>query len=331
MRNSVLVLRGGKVESCHVIHAAVVDSKHNLIAKVGNPNLKTFIRSSAKPFQTLALFRAGVIDHFDFDDKEIAIISASHNGEVFHLDVLNSIIQKTGLKESQLLCGYHSPFHAASAKRILNENKTKSLLQNNCSGKHLGMLSACLVKGYSMDSYIDPEHPHQIAIREIISEYSEIPYENSEFGIDGCGVPAFCLPLKTMALMFAKFASGKDSDVVRIREAMAKYPELVAGTRRFDTQFMQTTQGRAVSKVGGEAVECFSFFDSHGMGIALKCEDGQLRGVEPAAIDILLQMNLISESEAMTMDNYWRPVLKNHVGVETGRILTDIQVEFLNQ
>ncbi|HET7377174.1 MAG TPA: asparaginase, partial [Anaerolineae bacterium] len=47
----VEVVRGGRVESEHRGGIAVVDAGGKLIAQVGDVNLTTYLRSTAKPFQ----------------------------------------------------------------------------------------------------------------------------------------------------------------------------------------------------------------------------------------------------------------------------------------
>src|SRR5512132_312555 len=54
---TVAVRRGGTVESRHRAHAVAVRGGE-VIAEVGDGNLVTFMRSSAKPIQALPLVRA---------------------------------------------------------------------------------------------------------------------------------------------------------------------------------------------------------------------------------------------------------------------------------
>ncbi len=38
---------------------------------------------------------------------------------------------------------------------------SRRALQQNCSGKHAGMLATCRINGWAIDSYLDPDHPLQ--------------------------------------------------------------------------------------------------------------------------------------------------------------------------
>ena len=328
MKNFVEVLRGGKLESRHTIHAAVVDSSDNLRASLGNPDLPTYFRSSAKPFQTLALFRTGVADHFDLSDRELAIITASHNGEDFHIGLVRQILRKIGANEADLRCGFHPPMYGPAAQKFFAENRMPSPIYNNCSGKHAGMLAACKAHNYDLKTYLEPDHPHQRAIRKVIAEFSGVPEGDIHTGVDGCGVPVFYLTLRQMARMYARFAASTEPAVRRVREAMMRYPEWVAGTGRFDTAFMRLLQGRAFSKTGAEGVQSVAFLDPGPIALVAKAEDGQRRGVEPAVVEIMLQLKWISAEEAEALRRFWKPDILNHAGRKVGGVRPKIELNF---
>jgi len=326
VENFVEVLRGGKLESRHTVHAVVMDADDNVRAYLGNPDLPTYFRSSAKPFQTLALFRTGVADYFDFSDREIALITASHNGEDFHIALVRQILRKIGANEADLRCGFHPPMYAAAAQKFYAEHRMPSPVYNNCSGKHAGMLAACKALGYEISRYLEPDHPHQRAILRIIAEFSGVAEENIHTGVDGCGVPVFYLTLRQMARMYARFAASGEPAVVRIRTAMMRYPEYVAGTGRFDTVFMRLMAGRAFSKTGAEGVQGVAFLSPEPLAILAKSEDGQRRGVEPAVVEIMRQLKLISEKEVRQLRRFWKPDILNHAGRKVGSVRPRIRM-----
>ena len=74
-------IRGGVVEAVHDVHVAVVDSAGTLVARAGDPELVTFWRSAAKPFQALPLLEDGAADRFGLTSEELALACASHSSE----------------------------------------------------------------------------------------------------------------------------------------------------------------------------------------------------------------------------------------------------------
>ncbi len=76
----VEVRRGAITESRHRGHIVAVRPDAQIVSYLGAPHNVTFLRSSAKPFQTVPLLVSGAADHFGFTDQEIALACASHNG-----------------------------------------------------------------------------------------------------------------------------------------------------------------------------------------------------------------------------------------------------------
>src|SRR3990172_967488 len=180
------VYRGDTVESVHYGSVAVVDSKGRLIYSAGDPKFFTYLRSSAKPFQTIPVIESGTAENFDFSTKELAIVSGSHNGEKIHVDTVKKILKKVGLSEKYLKCGTHTPLYY-TAKNITPKSTQKfSVLQHNCSGKHSGMLAVSKYKSFNPRNYIDPEHPVQRMILKAVAEVCDYPENKIKIGIDGC-------------------------------------------------------------------------------------------------------------------------------------------------
>ena len=84
------VTRGSLVESVHRVTAVVTDADGRLVAGSGDPDLVTFWRSAAKPFQALPLILDGAQERFGLTDEELAevypfedwILAVSHVGDV---------------------------------------------------------------------------------------------------------------------------------------------------------------------------------------------------------------------------------------------------------
>ena len=314
------VYRSGRIESCHYGHVAVVAPDGELLAGMGKPQTKTYMRSAAKPFQVMPLLESGAVEHFGFMEKELAVIMASHNGEPFHIQTVEQLLQKTGLAVTELQCGFHPPLHGKSAKNHLLSGLPKTAIYNNCSGKHTGMLALAKYKGWPLKTYLKTSHPVQKLIKEKISLFSGLPERDIETGVDGCSAPVFYLPIKNMALMYADLAVAKTDTARQVFNIMSSHSEMIAGAGRFDTDLMRVMKGRMVSKVGAEGVRCLAVKGKRPLGIALKIEDGHKRVSAAVLLEILQQMDLISDAELQQLWSYYRPVLQNCMGIEVGEI-----------
>ena len=248
-----------------------------------------YARSSAKPFQVVPLILSGAADALGLTDEELAVACASHNAEEPHLGAVGSILSKARLSEENLQNGTHPPLYAPAAAALARRGEQPKSIHGNCSGKHAGMLAVCVHEGWEIDSYRDPDHPLQQWILAIVGRFCGLEGDEVLLGGDGCGVPAFGMPLKSLATGFARLATGDNlpDDLAeaagRIRRVMQEHPYMVAGTGRFDTAVMGGTD--LVSKSGAEAV--YGAGSPEGWGLALKISDGGSRALRPAALTIL--------------------------------------------
>ena len=276
-----------------------------------------YARSSAKPFQAIPLILSGAAGALGLTDEELAVACASHNAEEPHLAAVRSILQKARLSEGELQNGAHPPLYAPAAARLARSGEEPKPIHGNCSGKHAGMLAVCVHEGWETGSYRDPDHPLQRWILEIIARFCGLEREVILPGGDGCGVPAFGMPLENLATGFARLATGENlpDDLTeaagRVRRVMREHPYMVAGTERFDSAVMSSTD--LVSKSGAEAVFCAG--SPEGWGLALKISDGAGRGLRPAALTILARRGVDVPGEPET-----RPVRDLH-GETVGRIV----------
>src|SRR5439155_16370716 len=102
-------LRGGWVEAVHQVHVAVVDSTGGIVARTGDPELVTFWRSAAKPFQALPLVEDGAAEGFGLTGEELAVAAGSHSSEPGQVARVRELLGKIGCSERDLLCGPHPP------------------------------------------------------------------------------------------------------------------------------------------------------------------------------------------------------------------------------
>jgi len=237
----------------------------------------------------MPLVLSGAADALGLTDEELAVACASHNAEEPHLAAVRSILEKAHLSEADLQNGAHPPLYAPAAGGLAHSGEEPKSIHGNCSGKHAGMLALCVHMGWETGSYRDPDHPLQLWIVEIVARVCGLQRDEILLGGDGCGVPAFGMPLRNLATGFARLATdeGLPDDLagaaVRVRGVMREHPYMVAGTGRFDTAVMRGTD--LVSKSGAEAMFCAG--SPEGWGLALKITDGASRAVRPAALATL--------------------------------------------
>lgn len=204
----VEITRGGQVESLHRGAIAVVDAQGRLVASLGQPKHPFFARSAAKPFQALAFVCSGAADAYGVTDEELAVICGSHSGEPRHVELVESLLHKTGIAAGQLQCGLHPPFDTQVRRALYESRQSPSVLQNNCSGKHLAMLATARYLGLTLEDYLHPEHGVQVAIRGLLAFLAGLEPEEIDLAVDGCGAPAFHLPLRAFALAMARLAEA---------------------------------------------------------------------------------------------------------------------------
>jgi len=337
----VEVTRGGITESRHRGHIVAVEPDGSIAAYLGAPETVTYLRSSAKPHQAIPLVASGAADRFGFTEKEIALACASHSGEPIHTEVAASMLRKIRLGPEALKCGVHEPFSPQVARELRDKGEEPNVLQNNCSGKHAGMLALALHIGAPVETYDEPGSPVQLAIGKVVSSFSGIAIEDIAVGTDGCGVPVFGITVKAMALMYARLVSPTSdfdeqtkSACARIVTAMTTFPELIGGTSdRLDTEIMRAAPGRLVSKVGAEGVYTVGVLPSkdwpRGLGLALKIEDGDDHRARPTVvIESLRQLGILADESLEAVARYaFFPVCNRR-----GDVVGEVTPEFkLNQ
>jgi L-asparaginase II len=329
----VEVRRGAITESRHRGHIVVVEPDENIVAYAGAPENVTFLRSSAKPFQALPLLVSGAAERFGFNDREVALACASHNGEPIHTELAASMLEKIGLGPEALKCGVHEPYSLEAAGKLRLQGLSPNVLHNNCSGKHIGMLAVAKHLGAPIENYDSPENPVQKLIAETMAQFSGVAVIDMAVGIDGCGAPIFGITMKAMALAFARLISPPPSFDKTTREAcerivrvMNAYPEVIGGTSdRLDTEIMRATPGRVISKVGAEGVYTAAVNPCEewpkGLGLAIKIEDGDDKRARPTVvIETLRQLGVLVDESLDAVSRYaFFPVL-NRRGDVVGEV-----------
>lgn len=316
---AVRILRGRVVESEHRAHAVVVDATGNPIASWGDPRRVTFLRSAAKPFQTIPLLESGAADRFGITDEEVALCCGSHNSEARHVAVARSILARAGLDDSDLEGGPHRPLREAVAKEMARRGEEATAIHSNCSGKHAGMLALAVHHGWPTRGYIEPDHPVQRCVTREVARWCRLPVEALGLGRDGCGVVCFAVPLAEMAGAYARLcrATGTDAAARRVVGAMRAHPFMVAGTDRLCTALMEGSPS-LVAKVGAEGVYCAGDVVEE-VGVAIKIEDGSRRAAGAVLLAVLDGVGLLGGSVDV-LAPFRVPEVTNTRGEVVGRL-----------
>jgi L-asparaginase II len=303
--------RGSVVESRHRVHVAVVNEAGDLVAHAGNPDLVTFWRSAAKPFQAMPLVEDGVAEEFELTRQELALACASHSSEPGQVAIARDFLEHIGCHERDLLCGPHRPLSEAVAKDYDTRGVRLTAVYSNCSGKHAGMLALAKKHGWPTEFYARIEHPVQQRCLAEVSRWTGVPVEQIGVAVDGCGVACFALPLRNMALGYARLgmrdagyevrddASRIAHPASRVVEAMLHHPDLVAGEGRPCTELMRAHPGRVVAKVGAEGVYS-ALLTRERLGVTLKVEDGHSVAASLAIAAVLSELGLVPQPASLT-------------------------------
>jgi L-asparaginase II len=327
----VVVWRGAIPESRHRIRAVVSDPDGRLLVESEPGDVVTTFRSSAKPFQLLSLVERGHADRWRFEDEDLALMAASHTGSAYHVERVAAILRRLGLSERHLACGYHEPFDPVALEYVREHPEARSPLYNNCSGKHAGLLCLALSEGWPVDGYERAEHPVQQLMRRTVAEVAGLSPETLAVAVDGCSVSVFGLPLSGMARAYARLAAAgaggdaREGALARIRTSMAAFPRAVEGEGRFSTVLMEQTKGRLMAKGGAEGLQCVAW-PERGLGLALKCEDGQARAVAPATVAVLEHLGALTPDESEALSESRRPLLHNPAGIEVGALEAQVRI-----
>ena len=332
----VEVTRGDRVESRHRGSVAVVSPSGEPIWSFGDPDEFTFIRSSAKPFQLAPFVASGRFDAYDFPNptESLAIMAASHSGEDRHVRTVQAILRAGGLTRDVLACGMHSPYDVETAQRLIRDGEPLTPLRHNCSGKHAGMALHAKAAGWPIETYWEPDHPIQQLALDTVALMSGVSRSDIATATDGCGVVTFGLPLRALALAFARLADPAEVEdpalrkaFERIRDAMMAHPELVGGDRRrFDTDLMRALPGRVVSKGGAEGVRAVGALAGAAtvapIGLAIKVEDGDLarRAGDVATSAVLARLGVLDADGLARLSQYAAPRILDPRGEVAGEV-----------
>jgi len=279
-----VVSRSGFDESRHLGAGVVVDAAGAIVDAVGDPGASIYPRSTMKPFQALAIRRAGAL----FAHEQLVLTTASHAGTLAHQGVVQSMLERFDHVEDDLACPADLPFDRYTARTMPGPRR----LAMNCSGKHAGMLGACRVNGWHEGSYLAGEHPLQQRIAATVAD--AVGERVDVAGVDGCGAPVFPVTLHGLARGIAGIVDGSDADATALTDAVLASPWAIDGVGRANTVTIERLG--IFAKLGAEGVMVMGVRGSG--AVAVKVLDGSQRAGTLAALALLARNGMVAPDGA---------------------------------
>jgi L-asparaginase II len=278
------VVRSGFVEGQHHGSVLAVDADGATLFAIGDVDRPIFPRSSNKPLQAAGMLHTGL----QLGDELLALAASSHSGEAFHLDGVRRLLTDAELSVDDLQTPPDLPLDESAREMWLRAGRGRERVAMNCSGKHAAMLAACVVNGWPTQTYVDPAHPLQRALRGTIEELSG--EKVASVGVDGCGAPLFALSLSGLARAFRELVrADANTPEGRVAAAMRAHPLYVGGSGRDVSQLIGGVPG-LLAKDGAEGVFAAALPD--GRAVALKVDDGAARARVPVMAAALRRLGV---------------------------------------
>lgn len=279
-----VVERSGFIESRHAGIAIVLAPDGTIAEKRGDPSALILPRSSLKPLQALACVSAGA----QLDGERLALSTASHSGTDRHVAVVREILAAARVGEDALGCPPAWPGDTATRDELVRELRQPERVRMNCSGKHATMLLTCVVNGWDIDGYLDPEHPLQAHIRDVVERL--IGEKASATAVDGCGAPVYAVTLFGLARAIHRIGNSSPTSPFALHrsagalvDAVRANPWAIDGPGRPDTIAIERLG--VFAKGGAEGVMVMVAPD--GTTVALKMLDGSGRAATAVALKLL--------------------------------------------
>jgi L-asparaginase II len=310
------IVRSGFVEGHHYGSVVALEADGRVSWSVGDVESPILPRSCNKPLQVVGMLRAGL----DLDGELLALAAASHSGEAFHLEGARRILASAGLDESALQTPPDYPIDDQAREEYIRAGGQKSRLAMNCSGKHAAMLATCVANGWDIATYLDPEHPLQVAIAET---FADLTGEKVEVvAVDGCGAPLLSTSLGGLARAFRSVALATSGPEKRVADAIRTHPEFTSGSRRDEATLLRAIPG-AIGKAGAES--CYAVALADGRAVALKTDDGAPR-VRPVLMAAALERLGATRDDGVDADAIRRTGVVELLG--GGRPVGEIRATF---
>ena len=310
------IVRSGFVEGHHYGSIVALAADGSVEWSVGDVTSQVLPRSSNKPLQALGMVELGL----DLPSDLLALACASHSGEGFHVEGARRILASAGLEESALQTPPDYPLDDQAREAVIRAGGAKTPVLMNCSGKHAAMLATCVVKGWDTATYLDPQHPLQVAIAKSFARLTGEPVDT--IAVDGCGAPLLSTSLIGLARGFATLATATDGPRHRVASAIRRHPEFVSGTTRDELLLLRAVPGM-IGKAGAES--CYAVALPDGRAWALKTDDGAPR-VRPVLMAEALRRSGLLEEDGVDAEAV--SATGRHVLLGGGRPVGEIRAAY---
>ncbi len=275
----VEITRADLIESQHSGHAVILNEDGSIDKTIGDPFAPYFPRSAIKLAQATAALESGA----KLADEALSISCASHSGEEIHRSLVKKMLSEIDLDETFLQCPPDYPFGAEAKIDYIAKGLKPESITMNCSGKHAGMLNACVQNNWNVKTYLEMNHPLQKNIHATIENLAEEKIFKSTF--DGCGAPLHAISLVGLAKIAHNAVKALPSDPQRkVVDAARNFPIINSGNNRDVAKFMQSVPG-FFTKEGAEGVHVGALAD--GRSFAVKFEDGSMRPRPSFVVEVL--------------------------------------------
>ncbi len=287
--------RSGFIESRHAGSAVVLDGlTAEPLLRLGNPDAPVFPRSAMKPFQAIAVMASGV----ELAGEQAAIATGSHTGSASHAALVRQLLERARLNSDALECPADWPTDKSMRNELVLASMGADPVYMNCSGKHAAMLLACVQNDWPTAGYLDPGHPLQKRVLDIVERFTGEKVVAT--GIDGCGAPVHAMSLVALARGIRGLSTASvDSpfamlrSAASLRAAVLANPRAAGGDGEPDTVIIEKMG--LFAKIGAEGVMVLSTWD--GTTVALKILDGNLRAAAIVGLQLLVRVGAIAQAQ----------------------------------
>ena len=321
--------RSNTIESKHYVKALVCDSNGKTLLTTGNNKDLIYPRSAVKIFQAISFIQSNSHKKLNLNKKQIALSCSSHRGEDYHILQLKNWIKKTNLKIDNLGCGLHYPLNKKAAENFLRSKKQINQLYNNCSGKHLAMLSSCLSNNYKINEYLNFNHEHQISIRKIFEEFTNSKITKKNYGIDGCSAPQYSFNIKDLSNGLNNLIKSYNglfnfsNEAKLLINSVLENPYYIGGTDSLDSNIIKFSEKQIFCKGGAEGVFLFAHLKKKITGV-IKVIDGNERALPSIVYNIFKKLKLFDNIQLKKLKKWSSFQILNHAKINIGSIETKI-------